>query len=326
MAKISPAELNTLLVQMQKVIRVKHLSLSTEDNYVRYARDFIKFHQMRQPAELGALEIRAYLAHLAMQRNVASSTQNGALSAIIFLYRHVLNVELPFIDQINWAQKPQRIPTVFSRDEVRAVLSNLSDEYKLMGSLLYGAGLRLNECLRLRIKDVDFAYKQLIIRDAKGFKDRVVPLPARLLPNLKNQIFIAGSIHRIDQINKKAGVYVPHALEVKYPGVASSLTWFWVFPANRLSIDPRSGRQQRQHAPADNLQRAVKTAIRKAGIVKHAGCHTFRHSFATHMLERGADIRSIQELLGHNDVSTTMIYTHVLQKGAGGVQSPLDDL
>ncbi len=202
----------------------------------------------------------------------------------------------------------------------------MSGDHKLMASLLYGAGLRLNECLRLRIKDIDFGYKQLVIHDAKGFKDRAVPLPAKLMDQLKRQIIVAEATFNIDRANNQSGVYVPYALNTKYPGVANSLVWFWVFPSSRLSKDPRSNRIQRQHAPADGLQRAVKIAIRTAGVIKQAGCHTFRHSFATHMLERGTDIRSIQDLLGHKDVSTTMIYTHVLKMGAGAVKSPLDDL
>jgi integron integrase len=312
--------------QLRAIIRVKHLALSTEVNYVRCVRDFFAFHKMRPPLDLGVDHIRAYLEHLAVHRKVAASTQNGALSALLFLYRHVFNIAIPSIDSIHWAQKPARLPAVFTRDEVRAVLAKVPGDYRLMASLLYGAGLRINECLRLRVKDVDFGYQQLVIHDAKGFKDRVVPLPSKLAPSLRKQIEVATALHRIDRVNGLAGVFVPYALDVKYAGVDKSLTWYWVFPAARPALDPRAGVLRRHHIAADALQRAVKTAIAAAGVKKQAACHTFRHSFATHMLERGADIRTVQELLGHSDVATTMIYTHVLQKGAGAVRSPFDDL
>ncbi len=322
----SPRDISQLLNQYRAVIRAAHMALSTEESYTRHVENFIRFHRMRHPADMGVFEIRSYLEHLAVKRNVAASTQNGALSALIFLYRKVLLIELPFIQNVIWANKPTRIPAVFTRDEVRALLSSMTGDTQLMAALLYGAGLRLNECLRLRIKDVDFGFKQLTIHDAKGFKDRVVPLPARCNRDLYHQVEVASALYGVDRAGNHSGVYTPYALDVKYPGIAKSLAWYWVFPSARLSFDPRSGSYQRHHVPADSLQRAVKAAIRVAGIHKQAGCHTLRHSFATHMLERGADIRTVQELLGHKDVATTMIYTHVLQKGAGAVRSPLDDL
>jgi integron integrase len=314
-----------LIDQLRTTIRIRHLSLSTEESYVRVTKDFIRYHQLTHPRNLGATDIRDYLAYLARERNVAASTQNAALSALIFLYRNVLRIDLPPIDEIPWAQKPQHVPAVFSRDEVRRILSQLNGVYHLMASLLYGAGLRLNECLRLRIKDVDFAYQQLVIRDAKGFKDRFVPLPDACVEPVRRQIDYAKTLFALDTKNKNHGVYLPYALGVKFPNAPTSFTWYWVFPAQRLSYDPRTNIVRRHHIKENALQRAVKSAITKAAIDKHAGCHTFRHSFATHLLERGADIRTVQELLGHSDVKTTMIYTHVLNKGAGAIRSPLDD-
>jgi integron integrase len=305
------------------VIRIRHLALSTEQAYVFYVRDFIRFHKRRHPRDLGEGDIRAYLAHLATDRKVAASTQNVALSALLFLYRNLLGIELPYIDDVTWAQKPKSVPAVFTRNEVQKVLSHLKGTHLLMGSLLYGAGLRLKECLSLRIKDVDFDYSQIVIHSAKGFKDRIVPLPERCIPQLKLQLAYARALHAADVAANLPGVYMPYALETKFPNANKSLTWYWLFPAPQISRDPRSGLIRRQHMREDALQRAVKGAITAAGIHKHAGCHTFRHSFATHMLEHGADIRTVQELLGHNDVKTTMIYTHVLKRGSG-VRSPLD--
>jgi integron integrase len=314
-----------LMEQVRDTIRIRHLSLSTETSYVRIIKDFIRYHKLTHPRELGADDIRDYLAYLARERNVAASTQNAALSALIFLYRFVLTIELPPISDITWAQRPQHVPAVFTRDEVRRVLANLVGIYHLMASLLYGAGMRLNEVLRLRIKDIDFTYRQITIHDAKGFKDRVVPLPDACIEPLREQIKAARAVYDADCKNKVHGVYLPYALGVKLPNAATSFTWFWVFPTARLAYDPRSNIVRRHHLKENALQRAVKDAIARAGINKHAGCHTFRHSFATHLLERGADIRTVQELLGHSDVKTTMIYTHVLGKGAGAVRSPLDD-
>jgi integron integrase len=301
------------------------MARSTEESYVGATRDFIRFHKLRHPRDMGVPEIRAYLAHLAIDRRVASSTQNGALSAILFLYRHVLRIELPFIEEIDWAQKPSHIPTVFTRAEAMRVLSCLTGTNHLMASLLYGAGLRLNECLTLRIKDLDFGYRQITVRSPKGGRDRVVPLPDKCLPALKLQTLAAHAVHATDQAAKRSGVWLPYALEAKYPNADKALAWFWVFPAQQLSRDPESKIERRHHVHESVLQRAVKTAIAEAGIVKHAGCHTFRHAFATNLLERGADIRTVQELLGHRNVKTTMIYTHVLNKSASAVRSPLDD-
>lgn len=306
-------------------MRVRHLALSTEEAYVFYVRDFVRFHNVRHPRDMGALEIRAYLQHLAIDRKVASSTQNAALSALLFLYRHVLVIELPFIEQIDWAQKPQKVPAVFSRAEAQRVLAQLDGTHQLMASLLYGAGLRLNECLSLRIKDIDFQYRHITIHDAKGFKDRIVPLPEKCASSLKLQIEAASALHAADRAANRPPIYLPYALEAKFPHAGRSLIWYWVFPAAIPTLDPRAGIVRRHHVHESTLQRAVKAAIKKAGVRKQAGCHTFRHSFATHLLERGADIRTVQELLGHRDVKTTMIYTHVLSKGAGAVRSPLDD-
>ena len=295
-----------------------------ENSYTTTIKDFIRFHGLRHPSTLGTEEIRAYLSYLATQRHVAPSTQNAALSALLFLYKQVLHVDLPYIEHIEWAKTTPNLPAVFSREEARRVLGHLHGPHLLMASLLYGAGLRLKECLRLRIKDVDFSYKQITVHDGKGAKDRNVPLPLRTIDSLHTQITLASAICQQDRAEGLPGVYLPHALDRKYPDAGTSLAWFWIFPAQRPSIDPRSNLIRRSHAHEGILQRAVKSAIRAAGITKHAGCHTFRHSFATHLLEAGADIRTIQELLGHNDVRTTMIYTHVLNTGAGAVRSPLD--
>ncbi len=309
---------------MRQVARLKHLSLSTEDSYVQTIRRFILFHNKRHPREMGVPEIRAYLSHLAIDRQVAASTQNVALSALLFLYRDVLHIDLPYIDDIERAQRPARLPTVFTRAEVRAIFSHLSGEYHLIASLLYGTGLRLMECLRLRGKDIDFAYHQITVRDGKGEKDRVTMLPRVLVEPLKRQLEKARLLHQQDLAEGHGAVYLPYALERKYPNAAKDWAWQYVFPAATRSADPRSGDIRRHHILEDSVQRAVKKAIQEAGIAKHASCHTLRHSFATHLLEDGYDIRTVQELLGHKDVRSTMIYTHVLNRGGRAVKSPLD--
>jgi len=273
---------------------------------------------------MGAPEVEAFLTHLAVSRDVAAATQNQALSARLFLYREVLGIDLPWLDNVTRAKRPQRLPVVLTRDEVMAVLDRMSGTYGLMASLLYGTGMRLMECVRLRVKDVDFARGEILIRDGKGAKDRVTMLPESLVPTLQTHLQKRRALFEDDLKRGKARVYLPNALAVKYPNAPTEWSWQYVFPAGGYSIDPRSGTEQRHHLDEKLLQRAMKKAVQASGIVKPATPHTLRHSFATHLLERGQDIRTIQALLGHKDVATTMIYTHVLNKGGRGVVSPLD--
>jgi integron integrase len=313
-----------LLEEVRTVARLKHLSLRTETAYLHHIRRFIVFHGKRHPTTMGETEIRAYLAHLAVDQQVAASTQNVALCALLFLYREVLHVDLPHVTDIERARRPARIPVVFTRSEVHAILANLYGEYHLMASLLYGSGLRLMECLRLRVKDLDFEYQQLTVRDGKGAKDRITMLPRSLTDALQQQLAYARRLHEKDLADGFGAVYLPFALERKYRNAATEWSWQYLFPAPRRSRDPRSGLLRRHHLSEDILQRAVKTAMTQAGIAKAGSCHTLRHSFATHLLEDGYDIRTVQELLGHKDVRTTMIYTHVLNRGGRAVRSPLD--
>ncbi|HHS13520.1 MAG TPA: integron integrase, partial [bacterium] len=313
-----------LLDQVRNAIRTRHYSLKTEKCYIQWIRQYIFFHNKQHPEKLGEKEITLFLNHLAVDRQVASATQNQALCAIVFLYKHVLYQEPGEFKNLIWAKQPVRTPTVLSRDEVKSVLLQMSGTYQMMATLLYGAGLRLSECLRLRVKDVDFDYNQLIIRDSKGNKDRVVPLPHTIKERLNLHINSVKKQHEKDLQNGYGSVEMPFALARKYPNAEYAWKWQYVFPARRISKDPRSGIERRHHLYDTVLQKAVKTAIRKAGITKHAGCHTLRHSFATHLLEDGYDIRTVQELLGHKNVNTTMIYTHVLNKGGRGVVSPAD--
>jgi integron integrase len=310
---------------VRTVIRLKHLSIRTEQAYVQTIKRFILFHNKRHPETMGAPEIRAYLAYLAIEGQVAASTQNVALSALLFLYREVLRIELPHIDNIERAAQPTRLPVVFSRTEVKAVLAHLHGTYHLMASLLYGAGLRVMECVRLRIKDLDFAYHQITVCDGKGAKDRMTMLPSSLTETLQRHLAKTKLLHAEDLAEGFGAVYLPYALARKYPTAATEWGWQYVFPASKRSLDPRSGVMRRHHIAEDGLQRAVKAAVRQAGIAKAGSCHTLRHSFATHLLENSYDIRTVQELLGHADVRTTMIYTHVLNRGGHGVRSPLDD-
>jgi integron integrase len=318
------AQAPKLLDQVRQVIRLKHFSLKTEKSYLYYIRDFILFHNKRHPLEMGTTEIRAYLSHLAVNKNVAASTQNVAICALLFLCRQVLHIDLPYLDGIERAQRPQRLPTVFTRSEAKAILAQLTGNHHLMASLLYGSGLRITECLSLRVKDIDFEYRQITIRDGKGMKDRVTLLPGSVLEPLQNQLAQAKLLYHQDLAEGYGAVYLPYALERKYPKANREWGWQYAFPAAKRSIDPRSGITRRHHVLQDSLQRAVKQAISKAEVHKHGSCHTFRHSFATHLLEDGYDIRTVQELLGHKDVRTTMIYTHVLNRGGRGVLSPLD--
>lgn len=314
-----------LLEQVRAVARLKQLSLRTEESYVQAIRRFILFHDKRHPAALGVAEIQAYLTYLAVEQRLAGSTLNVALSAILFLYREVLHIELPPLETIPRSQRAPRVPVVFTRVEVGRVLDQMHGVHQLMAQLLYGSGLRLMECVRLRVKDLDFAYHQLTVRDGKGEKDRVTILPQRLVAPLDAQLRASHHLHTADLELGYGAVYLPHALERKYPKAATDWRWQYVFPAEQRTTDPRSERLARHHISEDSLQRAVKRAIQRAGITKAASCHTFRHSFATHLLEDGYDIRTVQELLGHADVRTTMIYTHVLNRGGKGVRSPLDE-
>jgi integron integrase len=312
-----------LLEAVHSVARLRHLSLGTERAYSDWIRRFILFHKKRHPKEMGADEIRQFLSYLAVEGHVAASTQNVALCALLFLYRDVLGVELPYVEGIERAKRPARVPVVFTRPEVTALLSRLSGTYKLIAGLLYGSGLRLTEALRLRVKDLDFATGEITVRDGKGEKDRRTVLPRPLSEPLQHHLCRVRLLHEQDLREGHGEVYLPYALGRKYPNAAREWAWQYVFPSAKLSGDPRSGVTRRHHTSADSVQREVK-ATRGAGITKHGGCHTLRHSFATHLLEDGYDLRTIQELLGHSDVLTTQIYTHVLNKGGRGIRSPLE--
>ncbi len=313
-----------LLDQVRSCIRLRHYSIRTEEAYLSWIKRYILYHDKRHPLDLGQLDVLAFLTHLAVDLNVAPSTQNQALSALLFLYREVLNQPLTIISQVQRAKRVERLPVVFTKAEVQSVIALLRDEMWLMASLLYGSGLRLMECLRLRVKDIDFVRAQIIVRDGKGGKDRVTMLPPSLVDPLERQLQRAQAFHDMDLRAGCGQVYLPYALARKYPSIERAWAWQYVFPARKRSIEARTNRERRHHIWETALQKAVKEAIRSAGIKSPASCHTFRHSFATHLLEAGYDIRTIQELLGHADLSTTQIYTHVLMKGAHGVKSPLE--
>ncbi len=313
-----------LLDQVRDVIRRKHYSIRTEQAYCDWIKRFILFHRKRHPAEMAEAEITEFLTHLAVNVNVAAATQNQALSALLFLYREVLQQEIGWLDRVERAKKPTRLPVVLTRPEVRKIFSHLNGTPKLMAGLLYGSGLRLMECARLRVKDVDLGYLKITVRDTKGGKDRVTMLPTNIAQPLQRHLLKRRSQHEQDLADGFGNVYLPNALARKYPNAPRQWMWQYVFASSRLSVDPRSGEKQRHHIAESLLQRAVKDAMSRAGIDKPATCHTLRHSFATHLLERGYDIRTVQELLGHKDVSTTMIYTHVLNRPGIGVKSPLD--
>jgi integron integrase len=315
-----------LLDQVRGKIRLKHYSLRTEQTYVDWIKRFILHFDKRHPRDMGAAEVEAFLTHLAVAGKVAASTQNQAKSALLFLYREVLETELPWLDNVERAKAPKRLPVVLTRAEVQAVFSRLEGTQWLVASLLYGAGLRLMEALRLRVKDVDPARREILVRDGKGFKDRVTMLPAALANPLSDHLKRVAELHRQDLAAGLGAVHLPYALERKYPGAATEWGWQYVFPSAALAVDPRSGETRRHHLQDQAVQRAMKQAVRDAGLTKPATPHTLRHSFATHLLEGGYDIRTVQELLGHADVSTTMIYTHVLNRGGRGVASPLDSL
>lgn len=319
------AEAPKLLEQVRDRLRLKHYSLRTETAYVGWIKRYIFFHGKRHPREMGKAEAEAFLTSLAVERNVSASTQSQALAALLFLYGEVLEIELPWLDEITRAKKPVRLPTVLTREETMALLGGIGDaELHLVTSLLYGSGLRLLEGLRLRVKDVDLARNEIVVRDGKGGKDRVTMVPQQLAAPLRAQIARAKMVHEADLGRGRGEVWLPDALAVKYPNAARAFGWQYVFPAAGFSTDPRSGEVRRHHMDEKRVQRAVKAAALKAGLVKPVSPHTLRHSFATHLLEGGYDIRTVQELLGHADVSTTMIYTHVLNRGGRGVTSPLD--
>ncbi len=313
-----------LLDQVRDKIRVKHYSIRTETQYMQWTRRFILFHGKRHPKDMGGPEVEAFLTHLAVEGNVSASTQNQALSALLFLYREVLEIDLPWLDDVVRAKKPQRLPSVLNRAEVALVLERMEGVYGLMARLLYGTGMRLMECCRLRVKDIDFVRHEILVRDGKGAKDRVTMLPETLVRALQEHLAKRRRLYEDDLGKRMAEVYLPDALARKYPNAATEWAWQYVFPSGSYSIDPRSGHERRHHIDEKLLQRAMKKAVTASGITKFATPHTLRHSFATHLLEGGYDIRTVQELLGHSDVSTTMIYTHVLNKGGKGVVSPLD--
>lgn len=315
-----------LLVTLREALRSRHYSRRTEQSYCHWVTRFLAFHHPRRPEELAAAEINGFLNHLALKQRVSASTQTQALSAILFLYRYLLCREIGTLDQLIRARKPHRLPVVMTRDEVRSVLQELHGIYRLMAGLMYGGGLRLMECLRLRVQDLDLRSHQVLVRDGKGGKDRITMLPQSMVEPLTEQLERARAWHLRDLKEGWGRATLPHALARKYPHAAAEWGWQFVFPADHRWVNPRTGEEGRHHVHESAVQRAVKDAVRKAGLVKHATCHTFRHSFATHLLADGYDIRTVQELLGHKDVKTTMRYTHVLNRGPRGVRSPADGL
>ena len=313
-----------LLDRVRDAVRVRHYSYRTELQYVHWTRRFILFNGKRHPSEMGAPEVEAFLSSLAVDGNVAAATQNQALAAVLFLYRHVLKQDLPWLKNVVRARKPRRLPLVLTHAETRAVLAQLSGVYWLAGMLLYGGGLRLMECLRLRIQDLDFAKGQIMVRCGKGGKDRVTVLPAAAMPALRSHLELMKERHQSAMQGGYGGVELPRSVLHKNPKAAMEWAWQYVFPALEPSQDPRTGVRRRHHLMESSVQRQIRAAVRRSGICKPATCHTLRHCFATHMLERGYDIRTVQELMGHAYVSTTQLYTHVLGKGAHGVSSPAD--
>ncbi len=313
-----------LLDQLRQALRARHYSPRTEDTYRRWILRFIKFHGRRHPATMGGEEVTRFLNHLAERQTVSASTQTQALAALLFLYRHVLGTQLPWMEQVVRAPARPRLPVVLSRDEVRTVLRQMEGTERLVSLLLYGSGLRLLEALALRIKDLDFEQGQLTVRGGKGDKDRITMLPRTIMPDLRRHLADVERQHRTDLSRGAGSVDLPTALARKFPHAPTEWIWQWVFPATRLHKDDATGEERRHHLHPSAVQRAVTTAVRAVRLGKRATCHTFRHSFATHLLEDGYDIRTVQELLGHADVSTTMVYTHVLNRGAFGVRSPAD--
>ena len=333
----SPVTPPRLLDALRQQIRYMHYSLRTEEAYLHWVRAFIRFHDLRHPAELSQPEVEAFLTWLANERGVAQATHRQALSALLFLYQRVLRQHLPWMEEIGRPRNERRLPAVLSADEVAALLAKLDllqqqqqspgfSSFGLLGRLLYGTGMRLLEGLRLRFKDIDFDRSAIVVREGKGFKDRVVMLPGALVAPLRMQLGLVHAVWADDRASGLAGVHLPDALARKYPRAAESWAWHWVFPQARPTVDPRSAVLRRHHLPEGSFQRVFKLAVAAAAIHKPASPHTLRHSFATHLLQAGYDIRTVQELLGHADVSTTMIYTHVLRLGGGAVRSPLDSL
>jgi integron integrase len=322
-----PDKPKKLLEQVRDVMRLKHYSLRTERAYCDWIRRFIHYHGKRHPREMAEPELTAFLTHLAREAHVAASTQNQALSALLFLYKEVLKTEIGWLDNVERATKPKRLPVVLTRDEVHKIFGHLHGTPRLMAGLLYGSGLRLMECVRLRVKDVDFGYARITVRDGKGAKDRLTMLPLNLAAGLERHFGRVRAQHEQDLEDGGGEVFLPDALARKYPNACREWVWQYAFPSSRSSKDPRAEgqvRRRRHHVDESSLQQAVRKAVIASGIAKAASCHTLRHSFATHLLENGYDIRTVQELLGHKDVSTTMIYTHVLNKPGIGVKSPLD--
>lgn len=315
-----------LLDRVRGKIRLKHYSIRTEQAYVDWIKRYILFFDKRHPKDLGAHEVEQFLTHLAVERRVSASTQNQAKSALLFLYKEVLAIDLPWLDNVERAKAPKRLPVVLTPAEIQKILAQLDGTNLLITSLLYGTGMRILEALRLRVKDVDFSRKEILIRDSKGYKDRVTMLPLALVAPLQDHLKRVNALHEKDLSEGYGTVYMPFALNKKYPYAERDWTWQYVFPSAKLSMNPRSGETRRHHIQDQVIQRAVRQAVVDANLTKPATPHTFRHSFATHLLESGYDIRTVQELLGHSDVSTTMIYTHVLNKGGRGVSSPLDAL
>jgi integron integrase len=315
-----------LLDRLAEALRARHYSPRTEQSYRHWVKRFIFFHNVRHPAEMAENEINAFLTHLAVREKVSASTQNQALSALLFMYRHVLGREVGNLGDVIRARTPRHLPIVMTREEVKAVLRCLDGSKWVMASLMYGAGLRLMECLRLRVQDIEFARNEILIRDGKGAKDRVTMLPESIKITLQDHLRVVKAVHEQDLRDGWGRAQMPHALDRKYPGAAAEWRWQWVFPQEHRWRNPQTREEGRHHIDESLVQRAVKDAVRRAGIVKRATCHTFRHAFATHLLEAGYDIRTAQELLGHEDVRTTMIYTHVLNRGGRGVRSPADTL
>jgi len=310
---------------LRERIRYCHYSLQTEKTYVYWVRSFIRFHRYRHPREMAAPEVEAFLSHLANERQLSASTHKQALSALLFLYKRVLGIELPWMQEIGRPRTPTRVPVVLSRDETQRLLTAMSGVHGLIARLLYGTGMRKMECLRLRIKDVDFDRQLIIVREGKGQKDRITMLPTSLEAGLREQVGRARLFWSSDRAKERPGVEIPPGIARKYPRASRSWPWFWVFPSDHEAVDPRTSERRRHHLYEDSVQRSLRRAARLSGMAKPVGSHTLRHSFATHLLERGQDIRTIQELLGHAHVDTTMIYTHVLNSRGMGVRSPLDD-
>jgi len=314
-----------LLDQMREILRIHHYSIRTEEVYLQWVKRYILFHNKRHPSEMCEKEISTFLTHLAVNKHVSASTQNQALSAILFLYKKVLNIQLDWLEDVVRAKRPRKLPVVLTKAEVLQILETMNGNNALIAKLLYGTGMRLMEGLRLRVQDVDFGLNEIIVRSGKGNKDRVTTLPEALIPQLMKQLELVKRIHKADLEEGYGRVYLPFALDRKYPNAGIYIGWQYLFPSMNRSTDPRTGWIQRHHLHEKNVGRAIRDAARKVGIYKRVSSHTLRHSFAIHLLENGYDIRTVQELLGHKDVRTTMIYTHVLNRGGRGVKSPLDN-